>query len=241
MLLVPSLSIKNGLCTGSQKGVYSEKSVYSESPLSTAHKFAEHGITNIQLIDLDGANKGKIINYPTLELITGHTSLKVNYTGGIHTDGDVLKAFEFKADSISAATIAVYNKELYVNWIMSYGRERVTLAADILDGHIRVGGWQKDTKITLDDHVEFYFERGLKYLKTTDINREGVLEGPSFELYDHLIKKFPGLQIFASGGVRNMDDIKQLADMGIHGVIFGRAYHEGKITLKEIEDFIAGA
>jgi len=176
-----------------------------------------------------------------LELITGHTNLKVNYAGGIHTDGDVLKAFEFKADSISAATIAVYNKDLYVNWIMSYGRERVTLAADILDGYIRVGGWQKDTKIKLDEHVEYYHDRGLKYLKTTDINREGVLEGPSFELYDHLIKKFPGLKVFASGGVRNMEDIKQLEDIGVHGVIFGRAYHEGKITLHEIESYISQA
>lgn len=241
MLLVPSISVMKGRTTRLAQGDYSKEKVYDVSPLDVAEKFADHGISRIHLIDLEGANKGHIVNYHTLELITGHTNLMVNYTGGIHTDGDILKAFEFRAESISAATIAVYNKELFVNWIMSYGRDKIALSADTLDGHIRVGGWQKDTKIPLDQHIEYYYDRGLKYLKTTDINRDGVLEGPSIELYKDLKKKFPELCIFACGGIRNMDDIKKLEDVGVYGVIFGRAYYEGNITLHEMETYISNS
>lgn len=239
MLLVPSISVIKGRTTRLAQGDYTNEKVYDVSPLDVAEMFAEHGISRIHLIDLEGAKKGAIVNYPTLELISGHTNLKVNFTGGIHTDGDILKAFEYGAESVALATVAVYNKELFSNWIMSYGREKIALSADMLNGLIRIGGWQKETKLPLEEHIEYFYERGLKYLKTTDISRDGVLEGPSFELYENLKRRFPELSIFASGGVRNMDDIKRLEDIGIYGVIFGRAYYEGKITLKELEQFIS--
>jgi len=229
----------NGRTTRLTQGDYTNEKVYDIGPLDVAQRFADHGITRIHLIDLEGAKKGRIVNYPTLEMITGHTGLKVNFAGGIHTDGDIHKAFEFNAESITAATIAVYNKELFANWIMSYGREKIALGADMLDGMIRVGGWQKETKIPLEEHIEYFYDRGLKYIKTTDISRDGVLEGPSFDLYKSLKKKFPELSIFASGGVRNMDDIKQLEDIGVYGVIFGRAYYDGNISLHEMETYIS--
>ncbi|MEQ9305601.1 MAG: HisA/HisF-related TIM barrel protein, partial [Marinoscillum sp.] len=198
-------------------------------------RFADHGISRIHLIDLEGAKKGTPVNYPTLEMISGHTDLKINFAGGLHTDGDIIKSFEFGAESIAAATIAVYNKELFANWLMSYGREKVSLSADTLNGVIKVGGWQKDTKIRLEEHIEYFYDRGLKYLKTTDISKDGVMEGPSFKLYEQLTKRFPELCIFASGGVRNTDDIKQLRELGLYGVIFGKAFYEGNITLKDLE------
>ncbi|CAE7238506.1 hisA [Symbiodinium microadriaticum] len=197
----------------------------------------EHGVKRVHLVDLDGARKGAIVNHGALELITGHTKLKVNYAGGIHTDGDVTLAFEYGAESITAATIAAYNSDLFSSWIMSYGRERIALGADCLDRMIKVGGWQRSTRINIMDHVAYFYNRGLKYVKTTDINRDGVLAGPAFDLYRELINEFPGLCIFASGGIRNMDDIQELEDLGLYGVIFGRAFYEGAITLKEIEQF----
>lgn len=237
MLLVPSISVIKGRTTRLTQGDYTNEKVYDVSPLDVAEQFAEHGISRIHLIDLEGAKKGASINYPTLELISGHTNLKVNFAGGLHTDGDIIKAFEFGAESISAATIAVQNKELFSNWIMSYGREKIALSADALNGMIRIGGWQQGTEIPLEDHIEHFYDRGLKYLKTTDISRDGALEGPSFELYGQLLKRFPELCIFASGGVRNVDDIKKLRDMGLYGVIFGKAFYEGRITLQELEEF----
>lgn len=238
MYLVPSISVIKGRTTRVAQGNFDNEKVYDVSPLDVAEHFAEHGISRIHLVDLDGARKGSPVNYDTLELIAGHTDLKINFAGGIHTDGDVMKCFEYGASDITAATIAAYNKELFSAWMMSYGREKIALAADQLGGYIRVGGWLKDTKIQLEEHIEYFYDRGLKYLKTTDISREGTLVGPPFELYGQLLKRFPGISLFASGGVRHMDDIKRLQDMGLYGVIFGKAYYEGRITLKEIEAFV---
>lgn len=237
MLLVPSISVIKGRTTRLSQGDYSCEKVYEASPLEIATKFEEHGISRVHLIDLEGAKQGSIVNYDSLQLITGYTNLKVNFTGGIHTDGDVIKAFEHRAESIAAASVAVQNKEIFANWIMSYGREKIALAADSLEGLISIRGWQMRTEINLFDHISYFYDRGLKYLKTTDISKDGVLEGPSFQLYKALIKEFPNLCIFASGGVRDMDDIKKLADEGLYGVIFGKAFYEGAITLKELENF----
>lgn len=237
MLLVPSISVIKGRTIRLSQGDFTKEKTYDKSPLDVAEQFVDHGISRIHLIDLDGATRGAPVNYPTLEMIAGHTNLKVNFAGGLHTDGDILKAFECGAESIAAATIAVYNKELFSNWIMSYGRERIAMSADALNGLIKVGGWQKGTKIKLEDHIEFFHDRGLKYLKTTDIAKDGVLGGPAFELYERLIKKFPELCIFASGGVRHMDDVLRLRDIGVYGVIFGKAFYEGQITLKELSAY----
>ena len=237
MILAPSISVIGGRTIRLKQGDFSSEKDYGESPIDVASRFEEHGVKRIHLIDLDGAKKGRVVNYDPLQLITGYTNLKVNFAGGVHTDGDILKVFEHRAESITAASVAVQNKEAFSNWIMSYGREKIALAADSLDGLIRIRGWQKGTDLNLFDHVAYFYERGLKYLKTTDISKDGVLAGPSFDLYKSLRKEFPNLCIFASGGVRNMDDIKKLTDLGLYGVIFGKAFFEGNITLKEIEQF----
>lgn len=239
MLLVPSITVINGRTIRLKQGDFTNEKSYDIDPLEVAERFQDHGIRRLHLIDLEGARKGEPVNYSTLELITGHTDLDVNFAGGLHTDGDIIKALEFGAESVTAATIAVYDQDLFANWIMSYGRDKIALGADTLGGYIKVGGWQKDTKILLDDHISYYYERGLRYVKTTDISRDGALEGPSFDLYKHLIAKFPDLCIFASGGIRDMDDIYQLQDIGVYGAIFGKAFYEGKITLKDVDKYMS--
>lgn len=238
MLLVPSITVISGRTIRLTKGDYSKEKSYDDSPLDVAKKFEDHGIRRIHLVDLEGAKKGRLVNYPILETIAGYTNLRINFSGGLHTDGDLNKTFEAGADSATSATIAVYNKELFASWLMSYGREKIALGADSLNGLIRVGGWQKETKLDLFEHISFFYERGLKYLKTTDISRDGALEGPAFDLYVEIMKKFPDLCVFASGGVRNLDDLKKLRDIGVYGTIFGKAYYEGEISLKEIQDFV---
>ncbi len=239
MIIVPSISVINGRTARLKQGDFANEKVYDVSPLDVAKQFEDHGISRIHLIDLDGATKGSPVNYHILEMIAGYTDLKVNYAGGIHTDGDIGKAFEYGAESITSATIAVYDKELFNSWIMSYGREKIALGADSLNGLIRVGGWQKGTKIDLFEHIEYFYDRGLKYLKTTDISRDGALDGPAFELYAEIMKRFPDICLFASGGVRDMDDIRKLIDAGVYGVIFGKAFYEGKITLSDLDSLTA--
>ncbi|MBL3654725.1 1-(5-phosphoribosyl)-5-[(5-phosphoribosylamino)methylideneamino]imidazole-4-carboxamide isomerase [Fulvivirga sediminis] len=236
--IIPSIIINDGKVIRLQQGDLSREKVYDKSPLDLAKNFEDHGIEEVHLVDLDGARRGEPVNYHILEAITGHTNLKVDFTGGIHTDGDISKAYEYGAKYITAASVAVARKELFASWIISYGREKITLGADAMNGKIAIRGWQKSTDIELFDHIEYFYSRGLKYVKTTDIARDGLMEGPSFDLYQKIIDTFPDICVLASGGVRNVDDIKRLNDMGVFAVIFGKAYYEGRIKLKELESYL---
>ena len=239
--IIPSISILNGKVTRLSKGDFSNEKVYLESPIDLCKQFEDHGIEVVHLVDLDGAKRGNAVNYHILETIAGHTNLKVDFTGGISTDGDISKAYEYGASYITAASIAHSDRELFASWIISYGREKITLGADALNGKIAVRGWQKNTSIDLFEHIEYFYSRGLKYVKTTDISKDGVMEGPSFELYEEIIKCFPGICVLASGGVKSIQDIERLNEMGVFAVIFGRAFYEDKIKLKDLEHFLVKA
>jgi phosphoribosylformimino-5-aminoimidazole carboxamide ribotide isomerase len=241
MQLIPSISIIDGRINRLAKGDFSNPTVYNESPIDICRKFEDHGIEVIHLVDLDGAREGWPINYEIMETIVGHTNLKVDFTGGIQTDGAISKAFEYGASYLTIGSVAVKKKSLFASWIISYGREKITLSADSKKGKVAVKGWQQKTDIDLFDHIEYFYDRGLKYVKTTDIDRDGMMEGPAFDLYAEIMKRFPDIKVLASGGVRNLDDIKQLADMGIFATIFGKAYFEGNIKLEELESFTAAS
>ncbi|HYF67340.1 MAG TPA: 1-(5-phosphoribosyl)-5-[(5-phosphoribosylamino)methylideneamino] imidazole-4-carboxamide isomerase [Ohtaekwangia sp.] len=239
--VIPSIAIRKGKVVKMRKGDPSSEKAYDENPLDLARRFEDHGIEVVHLVDLDGAEKGSPKNWHVLEAISGHTTLKVDFTGGISTDGDISKAYEFGADYITAASIAVTDPELFASWIISYGREKMTLGADVVDRttkEILFRGWQRKAHLTLFEHLEYFYSRGLKYVKSTDVSRDGVLEGPAFDFYQELVNAFPEMCILASGGVRSLDDIKRLNDMGIFAVIFGKAYYEGVLNLKEVEQFL---
>lgn len=233
--IIPSITIIDGKLTRLKQGDYSSETVYKDSPVEIARQFEDYGVKKIHLIDLDGAKKGSPVNYHILETIAGYTNLKIDFGGGISTDGDINKAYEYGATSVTASSIAVLKKELFSSWLMSYGREKVTLAADVKNGKITIRGWQKSTNTNIDDHLDYYYMRGIKMVKSTDVEKDGILEGPAFEHYERLVKKYPEIHFMASGGVRNVDDIKKLEDIGVKSVIFGKAYYEGNLTLKDIE------
>jgi phosphoribosylformimino-5-aminoimidazole carboxamide ribotide isomerase len=239
--VIPSIAIRKGKVVKMRKGDPSSEKAYDENPLDLARRFEDHGIEVIHLVDLDGAEKGSPKNWHTLEAIAGHTELKIDFTGGISTDGDISKAYEFGADYITAASIAVTDPELFASWIISYGREKMTLGADVVNRtskEILFRGWQRTAHLALFEHLQFFYSRGLKYVKCTDVSRDGVLEGPAFDFYQEIIDKFPNLCVLASGGIRGVDDIKRLNDMGIFAVIFGKAYYEGILSLKDLEQFV---
>ncbi len=238
--VIPSIAIRKGKVVKMRKGDISSEKAYDENPLDLAKRFENHGISVVHLVDLDGAEKGSPKNYHVIEAIAGHTQLKIDFTGGISTDGDISKAFEAGAAYITAASISVTNPELFASWIVSYGREHITLGSDVVDVNSKellIRGWQRKSKITLFEHIDYFVSRGLKYVKSTDVSRDGVLEGPAFSFYQDIINQFPEISILASGGVRGIDDIKKLNDMGIFAVIFGKAYYEGILNLNELEQF----
>lgn len=239
--VIPSIAIRKGKVVKMRKGDPTSEKAYDENPLDLARRFEDHGIEVVHLVDLDGAERGSPKNWHVLEAIAGHTNLKVDFTGGISTDGDISKAYEFGADYITAASIAVTDPELFASWIISYGREKMTLGADVVNRtskELLFRGWKRRADLTLFDHLEFFYSRGLKYVKSTDVSRDGVLEGPAFDYYQELKDRFPEINVLASGGVRGIDDIKRLNDMGIFAVIFGKAYYEGILKLDELEQFL---
>jgi phosphoribosylformimino-5-aminoimidazole carboxamide ribotide isomerase len=242
--VIPSIAIRKGKVVKMRKGDPASEKAYNENPLDLAMRFQDHGIEVVHLVDLDGAESGSPKNIHVLEAIAGHTDLKVDFTGGISTDGDISKAYEYGADYITASSIAIIDPELFASWIISYGREKMTLGADVTDiesKKIAFRGWQSKSNLTLYEHLQFFYDRGLKYVKSTDISRDGVLEGPAFSFYEDIVKKFPDLKVLASGGVRGVDDIQRLNDIGIFAVIFGKAYYEGVLQLKDLERFLVKA
>lgn len=239
--IIPSIIINDGKVIRMQQGDFSKEKVYDQSPIDLAKSFEDHGIEVVHLVDLDGARRGQPVNYHILEAIAGYTNLKIDFTGGIHTDGDISKAYEYGASYITAASIAVTRKELFSSWIISYGREKITLGADAIEGKIAIRGWQKNTGIDLFDHIDYFYSRGLKYVKTTDIRKDGLMKGPAFDLYKKIKDRFEDICVLASGGVRSVDDIKRLNDIGVFAVIFGKAFYEGRIKLRELEEFLVKA
>lgn len=242
--VIPSIAIRKGKVVKMRKGDPSSEKAYDENPLDLAKRFADHGIEVVHLVDLDGAEKGSPKNYHVLEALAGYTDLKIDFTGGICTDGDIGKAYEYGAAYITASSIAVTNPELFASWIVSYGREKMTLGADVTDiqsKKIAFRGWQQKSELTLFEHLQFFYDRGLKYVKSTDVSRDGVLEGPALPFYQDILDKFPDIKVLASGGVRGVDDIQRLNDMGIFAVIFGKAYYEGILKLKDLEKFLVKA
>lgn len=241
MQIIPSIAIRKGKVVKMLKGDIASEKVYDENPVDLAKRFEGHGIEVIHLVDLDGAEMGSPQNYHVLESIAGHTDLMIDFTGGICTDGDLSKAFECGAEYVTAASIAVTDPDLFASWLVSFGREKITLSADVSDPiskKIAYRGWQRKSDLNLFDHVQYFNDRGLKYVKSTDVTRDGVLEGPNFPFYQELLDQFPDLKILASGGVRGMDDVKKFEEMGLFAVIFGKAYYEGFLKLEEIEQFL---
>ncbi|EOZ92079.1 Phosphoribosylformimino-5-aminoimidazole carboxamide ribotide isomerase [Indibacter alkaliphilus LW1] len=239
--IIPSIWLIEGKCVRLKRGDFSTQEVISNNPVELAQAFEDHGVRWLHLVDLDGARRGEPKNYHILEMITGYTDLKVDFTGGISTDGDVLKAFENGAYAITASSVAATYPERFSQWIMSYGREKIFMAADTnpADHKIKVRGWLKKTEIDVFDHIDFFYERGLKYLKCSDVTRDGVMEGPNLKLYEQIVEKYPSIHLAASGGVRNTDDFKTLKNIGVTSVVFGRAFYEGIITLKDIDKFMS--
>jgi len=221
-----------------QQGDYSNPIAYARDPIDVAKGFEDSGIRRLHLVDIDGAKSGSPKNFHILEAIANYTEIKVNFAGGIYTDGDINYSFESGAESITAATTAYTNKELFSSWILSFGRERIALGADSMNGKFMIRGWQKDTDLGILEVIQYYYERGLKYVKTTDVSREGTMKGPAFELYEEILQKFPGIKLFASGGVRSVEDISRLDEIGVYGVVFGRAYYEGELRMEDLKSYL---
>lgn len=236
--LIPAIDIIDGKCVRLVQGQYQQKKIYAEQPLSVAKHFYDLGIRRLHLVDLDGAKAGKVVNLNILQSIAENTKLVIDFGGGIKSDEDIQSVFEAGAGMITAGSIAVKDRAKVEKWLERYGPEKIILGADTRDGKISINAWQEDTSIEIFDFVQAYMDLGITKLICTDIERDGMLGGTSLDMYQTLKDKFPTLEIIASGGVSGMEDIRELGQAGIDGVIFGKAFYEGNITSQEIQVFL---
>lgn len=238
MRIIPAIDIIEGKCVRLSKGDYNTKKVYNENPLEVAKSFEDHGIEFLHLVDLDGAKSKHIVNYKILESIATKTSLKIDFGGGLKTDQDLIIAFESGANQITGGSIAVKNPDVFQQWIQHYGSEKIILGADADAEKIAISGWQEASDEDLLPFIAMYQEKGIQYVICTDISKDGMLEGPSFELYEKIIKQSPEIKLIASGGISTFDELPKLAELGCEGTIIGKAIYENKISLKQLENYI---
>jgi len=239
MDIIPAIDLIDGKCVRLSQGDYDRKTTYNENPLEVAKAFEDHGIRRLHLVDLDGAKAHHIVNHRVLENISTHTSLIIDFGGGLKTDEDLRIAFECGAQMITGGSIAVKSPDVFESWITQFGAEKIILGADVKEEKIAVTGWTEETELFLLPFLENYINKGIQKVICTDISKDGMLQGPSTELYKKILTSFPDLYLVASGGVSSLADLEALAEAGLPAVIFGKAIYEGRIALKDLSRFLS--
>lgn len=250
MRIIPAIDIIDGKCVRLSKGDFGTKKIYNENPLEVAKQFEAHGIQYLHLVDLDGAKSKHIVNNKILEKIASQTNLKIDFGGGLKTDEDLRIAFECGANQITGGSIAVKNPEIFKSWLDKFGSEKIILGADAKNEKVAISGWTENSALELIPFIRKYVENGIEYVICTDISKDGMLEGPSFDLYRQVLKEItvsgraqsrPTLKLIASGGISTFDELPKLAEIGCEGVIVGKAIYENPISIKQLENYILNA
>jgi phosphoribosylformimino-5-aminoimidazole carboxamide ribotide isomerase len=236
--IIPAIDLIDGKCVRLSQGDYNQKTIYNENPLEVAKMFESAGIRRLHLVDLDGAKAKHIVNHKILKEISTKTNLIIDFGGGLKSDEDLEIAFNSGASMVTGGSIAVKEKDRFLKWLEKYGSEKIILGADAKNGNIAISGWEETTELPVIEFISDYHKKGISKVISTDISRDGMLSGPAFDLYSEILQILPEVEIIASGGIATMEDILKLNEMGVPGVIVGKAIYENRITLEEIERFI---
>lgn len=235
MRIIPAIDIIGGKCVRLTKGDYSTQKIYSENPLDMAKIFEDAGIQYLHVVDLDGAKAKQIVNYKILEVLASQTNLNVDFGGGIKSENDIKTAFECGAKQITVGSIAAQNQDLMLEWLMKYGAEKIILGADCKNRRIATNGWLENSNLDVISFIKDYENKGAKYSIVTDIDKDGMLSGPAFELYEEILTDTT-ISLIASGGITTIEDVQKLKNIGCEGAIIGKAIYEGTINLKELSE-----
>ncbi len=234
MIVIPAIDIIDGRPVRLSEGDYSRLTSYSLTALEAARKFEDGGLSRLHLVDLDAA-RGSGNNLAVLETIASKTSLSVDFGGGIRSEESVHSAFDAGASYVNVGSAAVKNPMDVCRWNELYPG-RIILSSDARDGRIAVSGWMENTDLEIIPFIRKFLANGIKTAVVTDISKDGMLSGPSFALYERLSSELPELNLIASGGVSSLSDLVALRSAGIYGAIVGKAYYEGRISIKEMKE-----
>ena len=238
MRIIPAIDIINGECVRLSKGDYNKKTIYSKNVLDVAKNFEDNGIQFLHLVDLDGAKENRIINYKTLEQLSSKTSLIIDFGGGLKSEEDIKIAFESGAKQVTLGSVAVKNPELFLETLEKYGKEKIILGADARKEKIAISGWLEEIEMNIYDFIKEKMQAGIKYVISTDIDKDGMLEGPSSDLYEKILAENPDIKLIASGGITSTNDLVQLNSLGCEGAIIGKALYENRISLNDLKPFL---
>lgn len=234
--IIPAIDIIDGKCVRLSQGDYNAKTVYDASPVDMVKRFVDHGFTRIHAVDLDGAKAGRPCNLSVLEkMASASDDARIEWGGGIKTDDDMRDCVNAGCSFAVIGSVAAKQPELFDKWLERYGNGMMVLGADLRDGKVAVSGWLGDTDITIDDIVKRFLPGGLTQAIVTDISRDGMLQGPSFDLYTEIQAKYPDVDFTVSGGISSLADVEKCAELGLRRVIVGKALYEGHVSLKELE------
>lgn len=232
--LIPAIDIIGGKCVRLSQGDYSSKKVYAADPVEMAKRFEDCGVRRLHVVDLDGAASSHVVNHAVLQRIATETDLVIDFGGGIKSAEDIDIAFSSGAAMVTLGSVAVKRRELMLEWLERYGQDKIILGADVRNRRIAVNGWKEDSELDLIPFLSDYINKGIKKVLCTDISKDGMMQGPSVQLYKEIMLAFPDLHLIASGGVASIEDICCLENAGIPAVVFGKAFYEGKITLNQL-------
>ncbi len=238
MRIIPAIDIINGECVRLSKGDYNQKTIYNSNVLDVAKNFEDNGIQFLHLVDLDGAKQNRIINYKILEKISSKTNLIIDFGGGLKSEEDIKIAFESGAKQVTLGSVAVKNPELFLKSLEKYGSEKIILGADARKEKIAISGWLEESETNIYDFIKEKTKAGIQYVISTDIDKDGMLEGPSFDLYKNIISQNPEVKLIASGGVTSTKDLVQLESIICDGAIIGKALYENRISLNDLKPFL---
>lgn len=236
--LIPAIDIIGGRCVRLSQGDYERQTTYDAEPADMVKRFADCGVKRVHVVDLDGAKAAQPENLPTLEKMAGVNGVSIEWGGGLKTETAVRQVFDAGAAYAIVGSVAAKQPDLFTTWLNAFGAERMVLGADVREGKVSVSGWQEDLNLGIEALIDTFQPHGLRQVICTDISRDGMLQGPSFDLYTQLQAAYPDIDFTVSGGISSMDDIRRLDSLNLRKVIIGKAIYEGRISLKEIETYI---
>ncbi|MCM1138452.1 MAG: 1-(5-phosphoribosyl)-5-[(5-phosphoribosylamino)methylideneamino]imidazole-4-carboxamide isomerase [Muribaculum sp.] len=232
--VIPAIDLIDGKCVRLSQGDYQQCTRYDASAVDMAKRFLDAGLTRIHVVDLDGAKASEPKNLTTLERIASVDGVKVEWGGGIKSDIALRDTFNAGATYAIIGSIAVKSPALFSEWLSKYGGERLVLGADAKDGKVAMNGWLEESSKSISEIVSEFLPFGLTQAICTDISKDGMLQGPSFDLYTSLQAEFPIITFTVSGGISSIDDILRLNEIGLKRVIVGKALYENRITLSQL-------
>ncbi len=234
MLIIPAIDIYNNSIVRLKRGDFDNITYYKNTPLQQAKIFESHGFGIIHIVDLLGSKNGKLTSLESIEKIKSETKLQVEFGGGIRDVKTVAELFNAGVDYVVIGTLPVRNKKEFELIIENYSPGKIVAVIDSMEEKLKIGGWTESTKISIYDHIEYCSGLGIKKYLCTDITKDGMLTGPNIDLYKKIMKNYPGIDLIASGGVKDMDDINKLNELNPYAVVVGKAIYEEKIDLKEL-------